>query len=184
MRSVLRAVRDVLDAHPDTIATLPAHPNPAVRADVMSVLGADHRVVITEPLNYPDLVGLLKRSSLVLSDSGGIQEEAPSFGVPVLVLRERTERLEAVEAGCAFLVGTDRDVITAAASRLLTVDPARRESLSVANPFGDGHAAQRAAIALARLLAIRVDRVPQFVSPPPRNSADPILPAEPDLVVT
>jgi UDP-N-acetylglucosamine 2-epimerase (non-hydrolysing) len=184
MRSVLRAVRDVLDAHPDTIATLPAHPNPAVRADVMSVLGADHRVVITEPLNYPDLVGLLKRSSLVLSDSGGIQEEAPSFGVPVLVLRERTERLEAVEAGCAFLVGTDRDVITAAASRLLTVDPARRESLSVANPFGDGHAAQRAAIALARLLAIRVDRVPQFVPPPPRNSADPVLPAEPDLVVT
>lgn len=181
LRSVLHAVRDVLDAHPGTVVVLPAHPNPAVRADVMSVLGADRRVVITPPLDYPDLIRLLGRSTLVLSDSGGIQEEAPSFGVPVLVLRDRTERLEAVESGCAFLVGTSRSAIAAVAGRLLDSDAARRrpagfrssrgEASGHRNPFGDGHASERAAVALARMVGRTVDPRMQFIQPVPAPEA-------------
>lgn len=172
MRSVLHAVRDVLDANPDIVVALPAHPNPTVRADVMSVLGADRRVVITPPLDYPDMVRLLKRSTLVLSDSGGVQEEAPSFGVPVLVLRDRTERLEAIQVGCAFLVGTDRGAVSKAATGLLRADATRRQRtgglghrrlIEHPNPFGDGHASERAAAALARLTGLSVDPVAQFV---------------------
>lgn len=152
MRSVLHAVRDILDAHPGAVAAIPVHPNPCVRADVVSVLGTDRRVIISPPVTYSDLVRLMGLSTLILSDSGGIQEEAPSFGVPVLVLRDKTERLEAVEAGCSFLVGTDRSRIVAEANRLLS------ESIwpkSIAhNPFGDGCAGQRAATALARFLAV------------------------------
>jgi UDP-N-acetylglucosamine 2-epimerase (non-hydrolysing) len=163
MRSALWAVRDLLDAHPDIVVALPAHPNPSVRADVELILGAERRVVITGPVVHSDLIRLLQLSTLVLSDSGGIQEEAPSFGVPVLVLREKTERLEALEAGCAFLVGTDRHRISAAASRLLTADGVPRGRVGVGNPFGDGHAGERAAVALARLLGISVEPMAAFM---------------------
>jgi UDP-N-acetylglucosamine 2-epimerase (non-hydrolysing) len=152
LRSVLAAVRDLLAAHPDVTAVLPAHPNPVVRADVVSMLGGHPRVVVTDPLDYPDLVWVLARSTLVLSDSGGIQEEAPSFGVPVLVLRVVTERTEAVDAGCALLLGTDRERIVGTAGRLLDDDAARVRMTSRGNPFGDGHAADRAARAIARLI--------------------------------
>jgi UDP-N-acetylglucosamine 2-epimerase (non-hydrolysing) len=152
MRSVLRAVRDILEAHPGAVAAVPVHPNPSVRADVVSVLGTDRRVVISPPVEYSDLVRLMELSTLILTDSGGIQEEAPSFGVPVLVLRDKTERLEAVEAGCSFLVGTDRSRIVAEANRLLAENIWPK---SIAhNPFGDGRAGERAAIALARFLAV------------------------------
>lgn len=183
MRSVLHAVRDVLKAHPDTVVALPAHPNPTVRADVMSVLGGDRRVVITPPLDYPDIVRLLKRSTLVMSDSGGIQEEAPSFGVPVLVLRDRTERVEAIQGGHAFLVGTSRSVVAKAAIQLLDADDdghersgARyyRRGIELSNPFGDGHASERAAVALARLIGLSDDPVMQFAQDPghhPRRAA-------------
>jgi UDP-N-acetylglucosamine 2-epimerase (non-hydrolysing) len=158
LRSVLQAVRDLLASHPDVFVVLPTHPNPAVRAEVTSALDGASRVVLTPPVGYPDLVRLLERSTLVLSDSGGIQEEAPSFGVPVLVLRDRTERMEAVRAGCAVLVGTDRERITATAGRFLAVrskpGPAARQ-----NPFGDGHAADRTAAALVELL----DNAARFV---------------------
>jgi UDP-N-acetylglucosamine 2-epimerase (non-hydrolysing) len=182
LRSVLHAVREILDAHPDTIAALPAHPNPTVRADVLSVLGADHRVVITEPLDYPDLVRLLELSSLVLSDSGGIQEEAPTFGVPVLVLRDQTERLEAIEAGCALLVGTDRHRITAAANRLLTAEPVLREQVGLRNPFGDGRAAERAAVALARLVGVPVLPMAPFEPPQPGVEIPPLPVARAETV--
>jgi UDP-N-acetylglucosamine 2-epimerase (non-hydrolysing) len=152
MRSVLHAVRDILDAHPGAIAAIPVHPNPVVRADVVSVLGTYRRVVISPPVDYPDLVRLIELSTLILSDSGGIQEEAPSFGVPVLVLRDKTERLEAVEAGCSFLVGTDRSRIVTEANRLLSQDVAPK--ILAHNPFGDGSAGERAANALARFLAV------------------------------
>jgi UDP-N-acetylglucosamine 2-epimerase (non-hydrolysing) len=152
MRSALCAVKDILDGHPDVIATLPVHPNPSVRADVVSVLGTDRRIIISPPVEYPDLVRLLKLSTLVLTDSGGIQEEAPSFGVPVLVLRDKTERLEAIHAGSAFLVGTDARRIVTEANRLLSDGGWRKSILS--NPFGDGHAGEKAAIALARLVGV------------------------------
>lgn len=152
LRAVLHAVRDVLAAHPDVDVVLPAHPNPQVRGDVMAVLGGDRRVHITEPLDYSELVRLLELSTLILSDSGGIQEEAPSFGVPVLVLRERTERLEAIEAGCATLVGTDRERIVKEAARLLSQQRSAANGSTASNPFGDGLSGERAADAVARLV--------------------------------
>jgi UDP-N-acetylglucosamine 2-epimerase (non-hydrolysing) len=128
-----------------------------VRSEVEAVLGGDRRVQITAPLDYPDLVRLLRRSAVVLSDSGGIQEEAPTFGVPVLVLRDRTERIEAIEADCAVLVGTDRARIVAEANRVLSGTPTPSTSELGGwrpNPFGDGDSGERAADAVARLLGL------------------------------
>jgi UDP-N-acetylglucosamine 2-epimerase (non-hydrolysing) len=118
--------------------------------------------VVTDPLAYPDLVRVLQRATLVLSDSGGIQEEAPTFGVPVLVLRERTERTEAITAGCAVLLGTDRERIVAVAGGLLDDEAARRAMTRGGNPFGDGRAGARSAAALARLVGFRVAPMAAF----------------------
>jgi len=118
---------------------MPVHPNPNVAATVMRTLNRPNCSVLP-PLDYPDLVHVMQRAALVLSDSGGIQEEAPSFGVPVLVLREKTERPEAIEAGVATLVGTDPDVIVTEASKILN---AGRSRASLVNPFGDGTASRR-----------------------------------------
>ncbi|TDP96548.1 non-hydrolyzing UDP-N-acetylglucosamine 2-epimerase [Labedaea rhizosphaerae] len=147
---VLAAVHDLADAHPDIHVLLPAHPNPLVRRQIAAT-PSHPRVVVTEPLDYPDLVRALRGASLVLTDSGGIQEEAPSFGVPVLVLREVTERMEAVVAGCAWLVGTDPARIRTEADRVLC------QRLRVPldrNPFGDGRAALRVVAALEELLGL------------------------------
>ncbi|ACU34957.1 non-hydrolyzing UDP-N-acetylglucosamine 2-epimerase [Actinosynnema mirum] len=162
---VLGAVRGIADRHPDVRVLLPAHPNPAVRAQVVAALGGHPRIVVTEPLDYPDLVRALRRSALVLTDSGGIQEEAPSFGVPVLVLRESTERMAAVDAGCAWLVGTDPTRILAEAGWALG---ARLRLPHSRNPFGDGFAAIRVRKALERLLGI---------APVPVLSGAPTVPA-------
>jgi UDP-N-acetylglucosamine 2-epimerase (non-hydrolysing) len=148
---VLAAVGQIVEEHSDLQCVLPAHANPAVRAQVDRALAGHPRVVVTDPLPYTSLCRLLARSTVVLSDSGGIQEEAPSFRVPVLVLREVTERMEAVEAGWAQLVGTDAGRIVAAAKGVLddvTVLP------SAGNPFGDGRAAERGAAAIAWLLGL------------------------------
>jgi UDP-N-acetylglucosamine 2-epimerase (non-hydrolysing) len=151
---VLKAVRAILAAYPDVWAVVPSHPNPEVRAQVEYGLAGVPRAVVTDPLPYADLASLLARAYLVLTDSGGIQEEAPSFGVPVLVLRETTERLESVRAGCARLVGTEPAVVSAEAARLLD-DPARRTAMTAAgNPYGDGHAADRTEQAVASLLGL------------------------------
>ncbi|GIH03442.1 UDP-N-acetyl glucosamine 2-epimerase [Rhizocola hellebori] len=152
MARMLAAIRQVVDEHPDLHALLPMHPNPAVREQLASASGHP-RIQVIEPLDYPDLVRALRRSALVLTDSGGIQEEAPSFGVPVLVLREVTERPEAIDAGCAWLVGTDPVAIVKSARRLLA---ARRRLRIKRNPFGDGMAAARVVSALERLLARRL----------------------------
>ncbi len=149
LAEVLGAVAALADRHPDVRVLLPTHPNPAVRAQAVAVLGGHPRVTLTEPLAYPDLVRVLRRAALVLTDSGGIQEEAPSFGVPVLVLRAVTERMEAVHAGCAWLVGTDRARI------LVEADEVLRTRLRIplhSNPFGDGNAAARVVAAIADLL--------------------------------
>jgi UDP-N-acetylglucosamine 2-epimerase (non-hydrolysing) len=148
---VLGAVAALAERHPDVRVLLPMHPNPAVRAQVVAALGTHPRVTLTDPLAYPDLVRVLRRAALVLTDSGGIQEEAPSFGVPVLVLRELTERMEAVHAGCAWLVGTDRERILLEADEMLE---SRVRVPSHRNPFGDGRAAVRVCAAIADLLAV------------------------------
>lgn len=149
---VLDAVRTLVNETPDLGVVLPAHPNPAVRAQVEAGLAGLPRTVVCDPLPYATLSRLLSVATLVLSDSGGIQEEAPSFGVPVLVLRTVTERTEAIDAGSALLVGTDEQAILDHSRRLLA-DPAARATMTAAgNPFGDGHAAQRSARAIGWLL--------------------------------
>lgn len=145
---ILAAVRRVAEEHPDVRVLLPAHPNPGVRAQV-SALASHPRVTITEPLDYPDLIWALRRTALVLTDSGGVQEEAPSFATPVLVLRDRTERVEAIAAGRAWLVGTETDRIAQHARRLLADRPTWPVD---ENPYGDGKAAARVLDALEMLL--------------------------------
>jgi UDP-N-acetylglucosamine 2-epimerase (non-hydrolysing) len=151
---VLAAVRRLLEKYSDLWVVLPAHPNPAVRAQVDAALAGVERALVTDPLPYESLARVLSRATIVLTDSGGIQEEAPSFQVPALVLREVTERVESVEAGCARLVGTDEDTIVTESCRLLD-DPAAYASMVVtANPYGDGFAADRTEQAVAALLGL------------------------------
>lgn len=161
---VLAAVRRLLAAYPDVHVVLPTHPNPAVRAQVRDQLGGVRRAVITGPLPYQDLTRLLACSFMVLTDSGGIQEEAPSFGVPVLVLREVTERMESVNAGCARLVGTDQNRIVSAATTLLEDELVRIAMTANGNPYGDGLAARRTEQAIAALLGL--DTMPRPMPKP------------------
>ena len=154
LQDILSAVREVVERHPRAQVVFPVHPNPLVHDAVHAALGGVDRVHLCAPLSYPELARLLSISTLVLSDSGGIQEEAPTFGVPVLVLREVTERMEAVEAGVARLVGTDPAVIVAEASRLLEDPAARLGMVASQNPFGDGTAARQTVEGIASLLAL------------------------------
>ena len=133
----------ILDAFPDTALLLPLHRNPTVREPLKAMLGDHPRTFLTEPLDYGELVGAIQRSHLLLTDSGGLQEEAPSLGKPVLVLRDTTERPEAIVAGTAKLVGTEPNKIFAAASDLLGNDAAYTAMATAVNPFGDGHASER-----------------------------------------
>ncbi len=143
LRHIAQGFLQILDKFPDTALLLPLHRNPTVREPLQELLGNHPRVFLTEPLDYAELVGAIARCYLLLTDSGGLQEEAPSLGKPVLVLRETTERPEAIEAGTAKLVGTDPATIVAAASQLLS-DAAAYEAMATAiNPFGDGRAAER-----------------------------------------
>jgi len=143
-RQLCLAIRDLALLNRDTTQFVyPVHLNPNVQQPVQEILSGLENVTLLEPLDYSSLVHLMKRSALILTDSGGIQEEAPSLGVPVLVMRETTERPEGVEAGVVRLVGTDRDEIFKQAQRLLTDPVAHAEMATRANPYGDGHAAER-----------------------------------------
>ena len=143
LESIAQSFLQVLDKFPDTALLLPLHRNPTVREPLQAMLGNHPRIFLTEPLDYGQLVGAIMRSHLLLTDSGGLQEEAPSLGKPVLVLRETTERPEAVSAGTAKLVGTDTQTIVASAAQLLS-NPAAYETMANAiNPFGDGQASER-----------------------------------------
>jgi UDP-N-acetylglucosamine 2-epimerase (non-hydrolysing) len=133
----------VLDKFPDTALLLPLHRNPTVREPLQALLGQHPRVFLTEPLDYTALVGAIQRCYLVLTDSGGLQEEAPSLGKPVLVLRQTTERPEAVTAGTAKLVGTESADILNATATLLSQPAAYAEMSNAINPFGDGQASAR-----------------------------------------
>lgn len=150
--AIATAVRRLAVEHPDLTVVFPVHPNPVVRAAVLPELGAAARVVLTEPLDYPDFVRMLRRSDLVLTDSGGIQEEACSLGVPALVARDTTERPEGADAGGLVLVGTDAGRIHAEAHRLLTDTAAYERARCTSLPFGDGHAAERIVAALDLVL--------------------------------
>ena len=144
MEAIARAVADIA-ARPDVAVIFPVHPNPNVRPVMDAVLGGLANVAMIEPLDYPHFVRLLDMSDLVLTDSGGVQEEAPSLGKPVLVMRETTERPEGVEAGTAKLVGTDRARIVRSVVTLLDDEAAYAAMSRAHNPFGDGHASERIA---------------------------------------
>ena len=154
LQDIASGMLQILDRHPDTALLLPLHRNPTVREPLQQLLGDHPRVVLTEPLDYDRLVTAMKGCTLLLTDSGGLQEEAPALGKPVLVLRRTTERPEAVDAGTARLVGTDPGVILEEASRLLS-DPDAYEAMSRAvNPFGDGKASGRILESCRRLFGV------------------------------
>lgn len=152
--AICEAIRELAGLFPEVLFVYPVHLNPRVREAVDRVLGSGRgtNVLLLDPLPYLDFVALMQRACLILSDSGGIQEEAPTLGVPVLVLRDRTERSEAVSSGAALLVGTEANGIVAAASRLLSDEQARRRMPRLPNPFGDGLASRRIAAAISSVL--------------------------------
>lgn len=148
LKAICAAIGDLVARFPDIEVVLPVHPNPEVKGTVEAVLCDTPRVRLIAPVDYVEFVHLMARSYLILTDSGGVQEEAPSLGKPVLVLRDTTERPEGVEAGTAVVVGTDRERIVATASHLLTSTEAYERMATAVSPYGDGHASERIVSAL------------------------------------
>lgn len=152
MKNMFRAIRRVMDEHSDVKAIYPIHMNPLVREIANSILGDDDRIHIIEPLDVLEFHNFQARSHLILTDSGGIQEEAPSLGKPVLVMRDTTERPEGIIAGTLKLVGTEEDTIYKEFTELLT-NQEKCDAMSCAsNPYGDGHACERIADILEKSL--------------------------------
>lgn len=147
IENICQAIRELASSH-DVEIVYPVHLNPNIQEPVHRILNSTPHVTLLPPLDYLPLVHLMKRATLILTDSGGIQEEAPAFGIPVLVLRETTERPEGIEAGTLKLVGTDTDRIVTEARRLLENPVAYAQMAKAANPYGDGHAAERIVDAL------------------------------------
>ena len=143
LADILQGFNTILDRFPDTALLLPLHRNPTVREPIIAALGDRPRVFLTEPLDYSELVGAIDRCHLLLTDSGGLQEEAPSLGKPVLVLRETTERPEAVQAGTAKLIGTSPEAIVSSTAELLENEALYNQMATAINPFGDGKASER-----------------------------------------
>lgn len=162
MERIGRAIARLAQRYPDRVFILPAHGNPAVRASLTPSLEGLDNVFVIDALDYPQFVHAQRWADIILTDSGGVQEEAPSLGRPVLVLRENTERPEAVEAGTVKLIGTDEDRIVDEASRLLDDEAAYAAMSKAVNPYGDGKAAWRSVHAIAQLLGVG-ERVEDFV---------------------
>ncbi|QYK54548.1 MAG: UDP-N-acetylglucosamine 2-epimerase (non-hydrolyzing) [Fimbriimonadaceae bacterium] len=142
-KQIARAVCNLVDEFPDIRVVVAMHKNPAVRETLTAILGNHERIDLIEPPDYADFVKLMQQSNLILTDSGGVQEEAPSFGVPVLVLRTTTERPEGVDAGTARLIGTDEQLVFDSARELLASEDAYRAMANSVSPYGDGQAAAR-----------------------------------------
>ena len=157
------AVNDLAQQYPDVTFVLPLHLNPKVREAVLLEVDSVRNVIISDPLPYDQFTKLMGRSDIVLTDSGGVQEEAPALGKPVICMRENTERPEAVEAGTVQLVGTDRGNIAASVSTLLDDASAYERMARAINPYGDGRAAQRSVAAIAQLLGVG-ERLPDFAA--------------------
>jgi UDP-N-acetylglucosamine 2-epimerase (non-hydrolysing) len=152
LENICDAIAEIVTAFPDVRAIYPVHMNPNVRATVMSRLGSLDRVHLIEPVDYFGFLSLLRRCYMVLTDSGGVQEEAPTFGKPVLVLRKVTERPEASLLGLARIVGTSREAIVREASDILGSTVVYRTMSEGRNPYGDGQASQRIAESIWRHL--------------------------------
>ncbi|MDO4527301.1 MAG: UDP-N-acetylglucosamine 2-epimerase (non-hydrolyzing) [bacterium] len=140
---ILSAIGTLTDKYSDHQFVLPVHPNPNVHDKVYAALESKPNVILTSPMDYPELVCMMKHSKLVLTDSGGIQEEAPTFGNPVLVMRYETERTEGIDAGFAKLVGADIDLIVSECSNILSIDKAATRLDGSKNPYGDGRSSRR-----------------------------------------
>lgn len=154
LRQILTGVRRLAAMHPEITIVYPVHPNPGVAGTAQQLLSGIPNIMLTEPLSYAKLVGVLKACHFVLTDSGGLQEEAPALGKPVLVLRNETERPEAVEAGIAILVGHEEETVVREASRLLDDKCHYRAMARAVSPYGDGHAGERIAEALTSWLRL------------------------------
>jgi UDP-N-acetylglucosamine 2-epimerase (non-hydrolysing) len=161
MREAMLALRDIAQAEPDLVLVVPMHRNPIVRDVVTEILGDVPNALLTEPFDYHEFCHTMKAATIVISDSGGVQEEAPSLGKPVLVMRDNTERPEALEAGTVRLVGTHRATIRDAALKLLRDPQAYAAMATAVNPYGDGQAGPRAVAAIAELLGVG-QRLPDF----------------------
>ncbi len=154
MRQIARALARLAQAEPGVEFVLPLHRNPAVREALLPSIEGIQNITLTEPLSYGEFTRMLDASNIVLTDSGGVQEEAPSLGKPVLVMRENTERPEAVSAGTVRLIGTDEQRIVDSISELLNNAAAYADMANAVNPYGDGLAAERTVAALAELLGV------------------------------
>jgi UDP-N-acetylglucosamine 2-epimerase (non-hydrolysing) len=160
LNRTLAAVRRLVEEHDNMQVLFPSPPNPVVRDQILGSVGDLARVAVTEPLDYPDLVRALRLATVVLTDSDDIQEEAPAFSTPVLLLRDATDHEEALDAGYAWLVGTDPDTIYSATTEVLA---GRLEAPASGNPYSDGRAAARTVIALEDLLGIAEGHFPASV---------------------
>lgn len=143
MQNMFRAIRRIADEHPDATIVYPVHLSPTVHEMAFSLLSGHDRIHLLEPIDYPDMINLLARSHLILSDSGGLQEETPVFNKPLILMRDTTERPEAVAANAVYLAGTEESAIHAAATKLLTDQAFYAAMSNAVNPFGDGQASQR-----------------------------------------
>lgn len=162
MKNMFRAVKRIVTEHDDVQVVYPVHLNPVVRETANDILGDDDRIHLIEPLDVIDFHNFANRAHLILTDSGGVQEEAPSLGVPVLVLRDTTERPEGIEAGTLKLAGTEEETIYNLAKELL-IDKAVYETMSKAsNPYGDGHASERICDAISYYFKHREERPEEF----------------------
>lgn len=169
MSEIGGAVQELAETYPDVIFALPLHLNPKVRDVVLPKVDMLKNVIITNPLPYDQFTKLMKRSTIVLTDSGGVQEEAPSLGKPVLCMRENTERPEAVLAGTVKLVGTNRQRIVSETKLLLNDETAYKAMAQAVNPYGDGQATKRSIAAIAQLVGVG-KRLPDFE---PETKQDP-----------
>lgn len=169
MRQIYAALRDIVNEFPDVVVVFPVHKNPAVRRVAEKELGDIEKIKLIEPLDYQPFANLMDRAYLILTDSGGLQEEAPSLGKPVLVLRENTERPEAIEAGTVELVGLEREKIYQTTKKLLTNQDAYNLMAKAVNPYGDGKASRRIIEALHHFWGWSKERPQPFV---PREKED------------
>lgn len=164
MRHVYKALKTVLESHPDVEAIFPVHKNPKVREIVQEELGGLSQVHLIEPMDYEPFANLMAKVDIVLTDSGGIQEEAPALGKPVLVLRDTTERPEAVEAGTVKLVGTAYDDVLRETNMLLDDPEYYRSMAEAANPYGDGKACERIIKTILALKGYPVEKIAEFTN--------------------
>lgn len=162
MQNMFTALRDLVDKYPDVHLVYPVHLSPAVRDQAFPLLAGHSRITLTDPVSYPDMENLVARSYMVMSDSGGLQEDTPSMGVPHILMRETTERPEALAAGVVVMSGTTYDGVFAAGDRLLSDPAAHRQMAQAKNPFGDGKASERIADYLEWHFGFRAEKPAEF----------------------